>query len=105
MVARQAGQEPDLERARKTYHQDLPPLFDYLEGVLQDREFAVGEAFSIADIALATQLAGMRITRVPMDGERWPGVAGYADRILSRPSFAAPLEELAPIMPAEDFVP
>jgi glutathione S-transferase len=105
MVTRQMGQEPDLERARKTYHQDLPPLFDYLEGVLGNREFAIGESFSIADIALATQLSGMRITRVPMDATRWPGVASYADRILSRPSFASRLEELVPIMPDEAFVP
>jgi hypothetical protein len=40
-----------------------------------------------------------------MDAARWPGVANYAERILSRPSFASRLEELVPIMPDEAFVP
>lgn len=99
------GEPPDLERARKTYHQDLPPLFSYLEGEIGDREFIVGETFSIADIALASQLAGMRITRVPMDARRWPSLAAYTQRHLARPSFQVRLAELEPMMPDADFVP
>jgi glutathione S-transferase len=99
------GEPPDLERARKTYHEDLPPLFTYLEGEIGERPFLVGDRFSIADIALASQLAGMRITRVPIDRARWPNLSDYADRLLARPSFAQRLEELASVMPAEDFVP
>jgi glutathione S-transferase len=99
------GEPPDLDRARKTYHEDLPPLFTYLEGEIGDRPFLVGDRFSIADIALASQLAGMKITRVPIDRARWPNLADYADRLLARPSFAQRLEELVSVMPAEDFVP
>jgi glutathione S-transferase len=99
------GEPPDLERARKTYHHDLPPLFTYLEGEIGDREFIVGERFSIADIALASQLSGMRLTRVAIDAERWPKLANYAETHLARPSFAARLEELKPVMPASDFEP
>ncbi len=47
----------------------------------------------------------MKITRVPIDRARWPNLADYADRLLARPSFAERLEELAPLMPAEAFVP
>ena len=99
------GQPPDLERARKTYHEDLPPIYTYLEGAIGDRPFLVGDRFSIADIALASQLAGMKITRVPIDGSRWPNLADYTDRLLARPSFAERLAELASVMPSEEFVP
>jgi glutathione S-transferase len=99
------GEPPDLDRARKTYHEDLPPLFTYLEGEIGEKPFLVGDRFSIADIALASQLAGMKITRVPIDRARWPNLADYADRLLARPSFAQRLEELVSVMPVEDFVP
>jgi glutathione S-transferase len=105
MVAPARGEPPDLERARKTYHQDLPPLFTYLEGEIGEREYLVGDSFSIADIALASQLAGMRLTRVPIDAARWPNLASYAERLLARPSFAVRLEELKPMMPEADFQP
>lgn len=99
------GQPPDLQRARKTYHEDLPPLFSYLDGEIGPREFIVGERFSIADIALAAQLSGMRITRVPIDAQRWPNLARYTQRQLARPSFQVRLAELEPMMPANEFVP
>ena len=100
-----AGQPPDLERARKTYHQDLPPLFDYLEGEISEREYLVGEGFSIADIALTAQLAGLRVTRVPIDERHWPKLSAYAERHLARPSFSARLRAVEHMMPAEDFEP
>jgi glutathione S-transferase len=99
------GEPPDLERARKTYHQDLPPLFSYLEGEIGDREYLVGDSFSIADIALVSQLSGMRITRVAIDAERWPNLSRYTEQHLARPSFVVRLEELKPMMPKSDFEP
>ena len=105
MAAPAMGQPADMERARKTYHEDLPPLFDYLEGEIDQREYLVGDRFSIADIALTAQLAGMWVTRVPIDESRWPGLAAYAARHLARPSFAERLQVLEPMRPAEEFVP
>ncbi len=105
LAAPARGEPPDLERARKTYHEDLPPLFTYLEGAIGDREFLVGDRFSIADIALVSQLAGMRLTRVAIDAGRWPNLANYAETHLARPSFAARLEELKSVMPESDFEP
>ena len=75
------------------------------EGEIGDREFIVGERFSIADIALASQLSGMRLTRVAIDAERWPNLANYVETHLARPSFATRLEELKSVMPASDFEP
>ena len=43
------------------------------------------------DFAPSSQLAGLRVTRVPLDADRWPGLAAYADRHLARPSFTARL--------------
>ena len=52
MFPRFQGKEPDVETAKKTWHEKLPPLFDYLEGELSSDlgsgGYLVGSACSIA---------------------------------------------------------
>jgi glutathione S-transferase len=91
VFARFQGKEPDVERARKTMKEELPRLFDYLEGELQGREFAIGSALSIADVAIASQLAQLALAVGPLDGDRWPALRAHHDRMVARPSFAANL--------------
>ncbi len=79
-------QEPDLDTARKAVNESLPPLFDYLEGALQGREYFVGDGFSIADLSVATQLINLELVVGPLNAERWPQLAALVDRVKSRPS-------------------
>ncbi|MEN8160642.1 MAG: glutathione S-transferase family protein [Myxococcota bacterium] len=85
--ARFQGKEPDLATARKTYAEKLPPRLDYLEGELADREFFVGDALSIADIAPACQLAQLELVAGPLDAGRWPSLAAHVERMKKRDSF------------------
>lgn len=66
---------------------DVPPLFDYLEGQLGDREWLVGNAFSIADVAVGSLLANFRLAGESIDATRWPKLARYVARVHERPSF------------------
>lgn len=81
------GQEPDIETAKKTYAEKLPGPLDYLEGELGQSEFLVGDAISIADVALACQLVQLELVAGPLDSDRWPGVAGLVERMAKRESF------------------
>ncbi len=101
IAAPQRGEPADLDRAGKTLREDLPPLFDYLNGEIDQREWLVGNTLSIADIAVGAQLMGMRVTRVTIDGERWPDLRRYADTLHSRPSFQDRLQAVAHLMPSE----
>lgn len=76
----------------------VPPVFDYLEKEIGDRAFLVGDAFSIADIAVATQLVNFEHAGETPDAERWPRLAPYATRIHTRPSFSVCLEEERPFV-------
>src|SRR6202007_2909427 len=72
----------------KAISEELPPLFDYLEGQLGTGDWLVGRSFSVADIGVATQFAQASLARVSPDAKRWPKLAAYIDRALSRASFA-----------------
>lgn len=88
---------PDEETVAKAVAEELPPLFDYLEGRCAGREYLVGDSFGIADIAVATTFGNLRHAEVAPDPARWPALAAYVDRMLARPSFAACLAEEAKV--------
>jgi glutathione S-transferase len=83
--------EPDIEQARTTWREKLPPKLDYLEAEVARAEFLVG-AFSLADISVATQFINLEIAAGRPDAARWPALSAYLDRICGRPSFAGALE-------------
>ena len=64
-----------------------PPRFDYLEGALDGREFFVGDAFSIADIAVGTQMAQLDLVAGTPDADRWPGLVRHTETMKARPGF------------------
>ncbi len=92
MFPRFQGKEPDLERAKKTLTEDLPPLFDYLEAEFGSGEFLVGDSLSIADIAVAVQLTQLELVVGKPDAKRWPKMVSHLERVSGRPSFGPNLE-------------
>jgi glutathione S-transferase len=89
--ARFQGKEPDLATARKTYSEKLPRPLDHLEGALGDREYLVGDALSVADLALACQLVQLELVAGPLDASRWPKVAAHLESMKKRESFGPTL--------------
>ncbi len=91
------GMDPDVDRARKTVAEDLPPLFDYLEAELGQVSgpYLLGQVFTLADIATASQLVGLWLTRVDIDAARWPELAAYATRMFERESLRVRMEVVA----------
>jgi glutathione S-transferase len=92
MFPRFQGKESDIATASKTWREDLPPLFDYIEGELEGREFLAGDSFSIADISLACQLVNLELVAGLPDASRWPNTISHAQKTQARPSFAPNLE-------------
>ena len=86
-------QDPDEELLRKTLSEDLPPVLDYLEAEIGDRDVLVGTHFSVADIAATSPFVNFAHGQEKVDAGRWPKVAAYVERIHSRPSYKAIIEE------------
>jgi glutathione S-transferase len=83
------GREGDLAAAEQAELNDLPPILDYVESIAPaDGEYLVGDALTLADIAVAGPFANFRHTGTKVDPERYPRTVAYVDRILARPSFA-----------------
>jgi glutathione S-transferase len=97
------GRDPDVATARRFLAEEMPPLFDYLERSIEGREFLVGDAFSIADIAVATHFVNYFLAEAPLDAGRWPRLADYVARMHARPSFAACWEAERRLFPPKDL--
>jgi glutathione S-transferase len=83
------GREGDLAAAETAELNDLPPILDYLEKTVPDENgYLVGEALTLADIAVAGPFANFRHTNTRVDEGRYPRTVAYVERILARPSLA-----------------
>ena len=86
------GRDGDLAVADIAQRDELPPLLDYLEGVIPDSGFLVGDRLTLADISVASPFANFGHLKLAIDEDRYPKVAAFTRAILARPSFA-PLVE------------
>jgi len=82
------GRAGDLAAADKAERETLPPLLDYLEGVVPDGGYLVGDALTLADLAVASPFANLAHCGVTIDAARYPKLVRYTAGILARPSFA-----------------
>jgi len=90
--------EPDEGVCQTTLKEKLPPLFDYLEKEIGDREFLVGGQFSIADISVGTMFVNFAHCGETVDAARWPRLAAYVKRLHARSSFRALVDEESPVV-------
>jgi len=81
------GREGDEAAAAQAEAEELPPLLDYLEGVIPDSGFLVEDRLTLADLAIASPFANLRHLSHELDGARHPKLVAYAERMLERPSF------------------
>ena len=74
---------------------ELPPILEYLEGVIPDRGYLVDGRLTLADLSVASPLANLSYCGVTIDPARYPKVTRFLALILGRPSFAPHLEREA----------
>jgi glutathione S-transferase len=86
------GRDGDLEVAETAARNELPPLLDYLEGVIPESGYLVGDRLTLADIAVSGPFANLSHCDIVVDPARYPKVKAYVRAILSRPSFAQYVE-------------
>jgi glutathione S-transferase len=79
--------EPDEAAVEKALDEEVAPLLDYLESQLTG-DYFVGDALSIADVAIGSGFVNMRLAGVVPDAKRHPKLRAFVKRMHTRPSFA-----------------
>jgi glutathione S-transferase len=84
------GRPGDDAAADKAERDELPPILDYLEGVVPDGGgFLVGDTVTLADIAVASPFANFSYMEIaPFTGSH-PRTQAWVESVLARPSFAS----------------
>ena len=87
-------QEPDEELVSKIIDKQLPPLLDYLEGVVPAEGFVFGE-FGMADMSIASPFYNAGYAGYQVDEARWPKLAALIERVRAIPEVKAILDKEA----------
>ncbi|MBX3562477.1 MAG: glutathione S-transferase family protein [Sphingomonas sp.] len=82
------GKPGDLAAADRAEREELPPLLDYLEGVIPESGFLVADRLTLADIAVAAPFVNFRHLGIAPDPATQPKLAAWVDAMLARESFA-----------------
>ena len=83
-----SGKEPDYETADAGFEKLAERLLAYLEQQLDGRDWLAGDAFSIADIAVATQFINLSHASYQLSQKRFPNLVAHFVRCKARPSIA-----------------
>ena len=71
----------------------MPPVLAYVESIAPAAGYFVGDALSIADIAIVTCFLQARYGEFSVDEAQYPKLAGYLARALARPVVIARMEK------------
>lgn len=85
----------DLAVAEAAERDELPPLLEYLEGVMPESGYLVGDRLTLADLAVASPFANFSHVGIAIDDARFPKLSAFLGSILSRPSFSSHIEREA----------
>ena len=79
--------EPDETVIQKIINNLQPPIFDYLESEIGARTYLLGNAFSIADIAITCQFIQMLYSGEFLPESSYPNITRYVTTHMNRESF------------------
>ena len=91
------GKEPDVEKARATWANDIPPILKFLDNELAGKTFCTEETISIADISITCILMQIALVgEISLDD--YPALAAHYERMCARPSIAGPAAQAEKIV-------
>jgi glutathione S-transferase len=87
IAVRMMKREPDEAVIAKIISDVQPPIFNYIEAEIGDKEFLLGDHFSIADIAITCQFVQMMYSGEALPEASHPNITRYINTHTQRASF------------------
>ena len=87
IAVKMMGREPDEAAIQKIIDQVQPGIFDYLEAEIGDKDYLLGDSFSIADISVTAQFVQMLYAGEALPEASHPNIARYVSAHIRRTSF------------------
>ena len=81
------GRISDKNLVSQAVENELPECLDYLELELADKRYFVAGILTIADLAISSQLMGLRHADLSIDISRWPRLGTYLSRLYGKDIF------------------
>lgn len=80
--------EPNNDQISAAVDKEIPLIFDYLDKHCAENTWCTGEQFSIADIAITTQLCALKTAGFDLlASNKWPALKDHFSKTTARPSF------------------
>jgi len=83
------GKEPHEDIAQDGVDNKAPKLLDYLESLLGENTYFVGDKLTMADVAITTQLVNYMHGGELIAANRWPKLSAYYQRMYQQETFQA----------------
>jgi glutathione S-transferase len=87
VAVRMMKREPDEAVIQKILTDIQPPIFDYLETQIGNKTYLVGDALTIADIAVTAQFIHMMYSGESLPESSHPNISRYVNQHMRRDSF------------------
>lgn len=79
------GKAHDEDKIQAALTQSMPKLFNYLSAELGDQHYFADDCFSLADIAITSQLVNLMHANEAINEQVWPNLHDYFQRMLGQP--------------------
>lgn len=86
--------EPDKEAIHTAINVQLPKVTSYLESELINKQFLVGNQFTIADVAVVSMFMNMYLSGFQLKEESWPNLSAYLNHHFKRESFNSCIKDI-----------
>lgn len=94
LVPRYHHRDPDVEAINAALNKQLPGVAAYLEYELINKQFLVGNQFTIADVAVVSMFINMYLSGFPLDSVSWPNLSRYLEAHFKRESFNSCIHDI-----------